>query len=263
MPVSVFTVNKELSSPTRVHGRDVAWCVPPAAQDMLEAVLQEVDAAALCQLKAVSVAWCTQARRELCNRLWRGEGQPEPAGVASITDLDVAVLNEAGRPWEVVVAGRQLPQLARLHGFGFVVDVQAVREADLDAEEDDDDDEEDGDDDAPLGGAALRSCIEGEGEPPHELLLAAVACAASGTVHGVPVRVLREDDAIGSLNLDEHGLGVYGAGLLGLMLPVATSVLSLRCVSLRQRPSPESSACAIPPPMCVRTLSTPFLVSAH
>ena len=197
-----------------------------AAQDVLEAMLQEVDAAALCQLKAVSVAWCTQARRELCNRLCRREGQPELAGVASITDLDVTVLSDAGRPWEVVVAGRQLPQLARLHGFGFVVDVQAVREADLDAEEDDDDD-----DDAPLGGAVLRSCIEGEGEPPRELLLAAVACAASGTVHGVPVQVLREDDAIGSLDLEESGIGIYGAGLLGLMLPVATSVHSLRCPS--------------------------------
>ena len=37
-----------------------------AAQDVLGAVLQEVDAAALCQLKAVSAAWCTHARRELC-----------------------------------------------------------------------------------------------------------------------------------------------------------------------------------------------------
>jgi len=85
-----------------------------AAQDVLEAVLQEVDAAALCQLKAVSVAWCTQARRELCNRLCRREGQPETAGVAGITDLDVAVLSDAGRPWEVVVAGRQLPQPCQL-----------------------------------------------------------------------------------------------------------------------------------------------------
>ena len=89
---------------------------------MLRAVLQQVDAAALRQLKAASVAWCAHARRELCNRLWvrlsRREGQPEPAGVDSVTDLDVECLNEAGRPWEVVVAGRQLPQLARLHGFG-------------------------------------------------------------------------------------------------------------------------------------------------
>ena len=113
-----------------------------AAQDVLEAVLQEVDAAALRQLKAASVAWCAYARRELCHRLWvrlsRREGQPEPAGVDSITDLDVECLNEAGRPWEVVVAGRQLPQLARLHGWGFVVDVQAVREAGPGAEQEDD-----------------------------------------------------------------------------------------------------------------------------
>ena len=85
----------------------------------------------------------------------------------------------------------------------------------------------------PLGGAALRSCIhEGEGEPPHELLLAAVACAAPGEVLGVPVQQLREDDAIGSLNLNRMGarqpLGVIGAELLGLMLPAATSLRELR-----------------------------------
>ena len=81
----------------------------------------------------------------------------------------------------------------------------------------------------PLGDAALRSCIhEGEGEPPHELLLAAVACAARGTVRRVPVQQLREDDAIGSLNLDRKGLRVIGAELLGLMLPAATSLRELR-----------------------------------
>ena len=200
-----------------------------AAQDVLEAVLQEVDAAALCQLKAVSAAWCAHARRELCTRLCRYEG-------ASITDLDVESLNDTGRPWEVVVAGRQLPQLARLRGFGFVVDVQAVREAGLGAEEDDDDEEEDdhdeeGDDDGPLGGVALRSCIQGMGDPPRELLLAAVACAASGRVRGVPVQELRENDAIGSLDLDDSGLGNISAALLVLMLPAATSVRNLRCPS--------------------------------
>ena len=165
---------------------------------------------------------CAHARRELCNRLWvrlsRREGQPEPAGVDSITDLDVECLNEAGRPWEVVVAGRQLPQLARLHGYGFVVDVQAVREADL----------EEDDDDAPLGGDTLRSCIQGEGQPPGELLLAAVACAASGTVRGVPVQRLREDDAIDELGFRRPGIGVTGATLLGLMLPAATFLRSLK-----------------------------------
>ena len=220
-----------------------------AAEDEREAVLQEVDAAALCQLKAVSAAWCTHARRELCNRLCRYEG-------ASITDLDVRVLNDAGRPWEVVVAGRQLPQLARLRGFGFVVNLEAVREADLEVRS------WGGSPsmqrcDAPLGGAALRRCIEGEGEPPHELLLAAVACAAPGTVRGVPVQRLREDDAIGSLILEHISIGVISAALLGLMLPTATSVRSLRCPSdnaFRQRSQP-----AFPPPHC----SAHFLVSAH
>jgi hypothetical protein len=142
----------------------------------------------------------------------------------------VECLNEAGRPWEVVVAGRQLPQLARLHGYGFVVDVQAVRDA-YPPEAEDDDDEEEDDDEAPLGGDTLRSCIRGEGDPPHELLLAAVACAASGTVRVVPVYRLREDDAIDELDLFDspsRGLiGVTGATLLGLMLPAATSVRNL------------------------------------
>jgi len=192
------------------------------AEDVLEAVLQKVDAAALRQLKAASVGWGNHVRRELCNRLWvrlsRREGQPAPAGVGSITDLDVQCLIETGRPWEVVVAGRQLAQLARLHGWGFVVDVPAVREAGL----------EEADDEFRLGRDTLRSCIQGEGDPPHELLLAAVACAASRTVRGVPVQRLREDDAIDELDLRRSGIGVTGATLLGLMLPAAMSLRSLK-----------------------------------
>ena len=206
-----------------------------AGSDVLEAALEEADAAALRLLKAVSVAWRTRARRALCNRLCRREGQPEPAGSASITDLDVERLNDAGRPWEVVVAGCQLPQLARLHGFGFVVDVQAVRQVQqggwgAEGWDDDDDEADDYDVDAPLGGATLRSCIQGEGEPPHELLLAAVACAASGKVRRIPVQRLREDDVVESLDLHHSGIGSIAAGLLGLMLPAATSVRNLRCV---------------------------------
>ena len=196
-----------------------------AAQDVREAVLQKVHAAGLCQLKSVSAAWCTHARCELCTRLCGYEG-------ASITDLNVECLNDAGRPWEVLIAGRQLPQLARLRGFGFLVDVQAVREAGQVAE-DGDGDEDDGDeedDDSFLGGVALRSCIQGEGDPPRELQLAAVACSASWMVHGVPVPELRQDDAISSLNLNRN-LGVNGAELLGLMLPAVASLRSLRCPS--------------------------------
>ena len=217
-----------------------------AADDVLGVVLQKVDAAALCKLKAASVAWRAHARRELCRRLCRRKQ-------GAITDLDVQVLNDAGRPWEVVVAGRQQPPLARLRGFGFVVNLEAVRQADLGAEEDDDDA------DAPLGGAALRSCIEGGGEPPRELLLAAVACAAceaSGTVRGVPVQWLREDDAIETLYLDDSGIGATSVALLCLMLPAVTSVRSLRCPSdnaLRQRSQP-----AFTPPRRPAFLSVPI-----
>ena len=41
-----------------------------------------------------------------------------------------------------------------------------------------------------------------------------MACAASRVVHGVPVPELRQDEAIGSLNLDHSDLGVIGAELL-------------------------------------------------
>ena len=219
-----------------------------AADDVRGAVLQEVHAAALCQLKAVSAAWCTHARRELCSRLCRYEG-------ASITDVDVECLNDAGRPYEVVVAGRQLPHLARLRGFGFVVDVQKVREARLDTN------------DGPLGGVALRSCIEGEGDPPHELLLAAVACSASGRVRGVPVQRLREGSRYCSLDFRSFSLGVIGAELLGLMLPAARTVRSLRCPSAAARSvrtlrCPSAIACYPVTPQPRSLLNYAFLVSA-
>jgi hypothetical protein len=288
------------------------------AEDVLEAVIEKMHAAALCQLKAASVAWGAHVRRELCKRLWvrlcQREGQPEPAGVDSITDLDVECLNGAGRPWEAVVAGRKLPQLARLHGYGFVVDVQAVRMANLYYES--------VFANRPLGGTALRSCIQdqqqalavlqqsvqqdetaemtfeqkvqlggginalssnnlfkvwrlirenmptlgagqeeieidlnaldnrtlwklhnfvqtcnGERQPPDELLLAAVACAASGTVREVPVQLLRSC-AIDEFDLSDgfSAIGVTAATLLGLMLPAATSLRSLNLRSNRLGP---------------------------
>ena len=135
--------------------------------------------------------------------------------------MDVEELQHVGLH-EAVAAVRSMPNLARLRGYGFRVELngpQGVRQAELSGM----------DRSGPLGGAALRGCIhEGEGEPPHELLLAAVACAARGTVRGVPVQQLREDNAIGSLNLNNKHFGVIGAELLSLMLPAATSLRELR-----------------------------------
>ena len=60
------------------------------------------------------------------------------------------LLSATGRAHEAAAAGSQLPSLVRLRGWGFVVDVQALRQADLsgiEEEDDEDDDEEDDDDD--------------------------------------------------------------------------------------------------------------------
>jgi len=218
------------------NGVDI-WSV--LNDDAKEVVTRMVDVGSLVKLKGVNRAWCALARRELCSRLCRREGQPPTAIAlpADITDLDVECLVDAGRAWEAAAAGRLLPNLARLHGYGFEVDVAAVLGRDIpesgyDSEEEEDDEEEaDEEEDGParpFGGAALRGCITPEeGEPPLALLLAAVACAASGTVCEVPVRRLREDDAIGDLDLSGRNLGADGALLLSLMLPGATSVSTL------------------------------------
>ena len=140
-----------------------------------------------------------------------------------VEELDVEELQH-----EAVTAVRSMPNLARLRGYGFRVELKGPQGVEQVA--------------CPVVypldmppalismdslRAALRSCIhEGEGEPPHELLLAAVACAARGEVLEVPVQRLREDHAIGSLKL--YHLGVIGAELLGLMLPAATSLRDLR-----------------------------------
>ena len=188
------------------------------------ACLQRCDARTLRQLKAVSAGWQQRARRALWERLCSRQSS-RPQSLDDVEELDVEELQHVGLH-EAVAAVRSMPNLARLRGYGFRVELngpQGVRQAALSG----------ADQGGPLGGAALRSCIhEGEGEPPHELLLAAVACAARGWVNGVPVQQLREDDAIGSLNLNwtnaRQPLGVIGAELLGLMLPAATSLRELR-----------------------------------
>eukprot|EP00900_Chrysochromulina_parva_P004741 jgi/Chrpa1/14268/Chrysochromulina_OHIO_Genome00023807-RA len=125
-----------------------------------------------------------------------------------------------------------LPGLARLHGYGHVVDVAAVRAADLQCG---------------MGGAsllhgaakdALNSCISGEGEPPLRLTIAAVACAGSGVICGIPVQQLRED-SVEVLNLSDRGLHVPAAMLVASLIP-ATSVLK-NCNLLKNRFDVESA----------------------
>ena len=201
--------------------RSVSQAMDDGADDEgnMMACLNRCDAKTLHQLKAVSAGWQQRARRALFDRLCSRQ-DPRPQCLEDVEELDVEELQHVGQH-EAVAAVRQMPNLARLRGYGFTVDLQAVQQAALGG----------ADSEAPLGGAALRGCIQGQGEPPHELLLAAVACAASGTVRGVPVQRLREDDAIGSLDLQNPDIGVISAELLGLMLPAATSVHFLRCAA--------------------------------
>jgi len=103
----------------------------------------------------------------------------------------------------------------RLHGWGFVVDVPAVRLVDLRNA-------------PPLEArypdvtslaTALLGCVAGEGTPPLELLLAAVAAGGSGVVRYIPVQRIREDDSILELILEARGMASLGAQLLALLLP--------------------------------------------
>ncbi|KOO20924.1 nod3 protein [Chrysochromulina tobinii] len=102
-----------------------------ATTDAQEAALGLVDVATLVELKGMNRRWRALARRVLCSRLCRRDGQPVPTQLDEITDLDVEKLIEAGRPWEVYIAGRMLPGLARIHGYGFEVDVAKIRAAEV------------------------------------------------------------------------------------------------------------------------------------
>jgi len=189
-------------------------------EDAKRVVLQQVDVGSLIKFKCVNQLWRKLARNELCSRLCRREG-------AQITDINLELLDSAGRPWEAATAGRLLPGLARLHGYGFLVDVAAVRGVDLtdyDIEEEEEEEE--------MGflcvaaKAALRRCITGEGEPPVELLLAAVACAGVGDAGDIPVGAMRAD-GIEALDLSEKGIDEQGAMLIARLVPVMASLTNL------------------------------------
>ena len=187
-----------------------------------------LEVGTLIELKGVSRAWRAIARRVLCSRVCGREG---PTELGDITDVNVKVLVEVGRPWEAAAAGRQLAGLARLHWQGLEVDVAAVRGVDLD-EDDEEEDEEDNEEGFLSGAAkaALLSCITGEGERPLELLLAAVACAGSDEARRIPVEAMR-NDAIAELDLRGLSVGVEGYMLIAYLLPVMASLTSLSLAS--------------------------------
>ena len=92
-------------------------------------MLKKADVPMLCKLKGVSRNWRARARRVLWARLCRREGQPVPTSRAAVTDVDIEPFLEADGPGvaHVAEAMARLPNLARMHAHGFVVDVAAVR----------------------------------------------------------------------------------------------------------------------------------------
>jgi hypothetical protein len=201
----------------------------PVNADAAEAALAEVDVGTLIELKGVNRAWRALGRRALCSRLCRREGHAHPQQIDEITELNLQLLIEAGRPWEAVRAGRLLLHLERLTGYGFVVDVAAVRLVNLDedggeVEEEEEEAEEEEEEPLPLlRGLAKRDlcrCVTGEGEPPLALLLGAIACAGSGEIRDIPLQELRAD-TLSSLDVGERKLGSEGAMLIASIIPVS------------------------------------------
>ena len=143
-------------------------------EDSTQATLKHAPSALLRTLKGVSTTWRKRARFELCSRTCHAEGKPTPARREEIACINAEYLIREERPWDAVTAGRQLPNLARLCGYGFTGDVAMVRAAApmellawqwyMAAE-----DEE-------VESKALRACITpGQGKVPPKLLAVAVA----------------------------------------------------------------------------------------
>ena len=180
----------------------------------------------LIELKGVSRAWRALGRRALCSQLCGRIGHADPRQLDEITELNLELLIEAGPSWEAARAGRLLLRLERLTGYGFVVDVAAVREVGLDDGRGEIEEEEEEQELFRLlrGPAkhALCSCVTGEGSPPLKLLFGAIACAGSGEIGGIPVEHMRAD-TLTNLDLADYrkeAIGPEGAMFVASFIPV-------------------------------------------
>ena len=204
---------------------------PPALlvnNDAAEAAMAKVGMGTLIELKGVNRAWRALARRELCSRLCARKGHTDPRHLNEITELNAELLIEADRPWEAARAGRLVLHLEQLTGYGFVVDVAAVRKVSLDddgGEEEEEEEEEEVRLVSAAVQAALRRCCTGEGEPPRALLLTAIACAGLGEIRSIPVEQMRADDAT-ELDLSNRGLCVAEAMLVAYLIPATSKLTS-------------------------------------
>ena len=216
-------------SPTSQHAAAGAPALP-VNDDAAEAAMAKVGMGTLIELKGVNRAWRALARRELCSRLCGRKGHAVPRQLDEITELHVELLIKAGRPWEAARAGRLVLHLEQLTGYGFVVDVAAVRKVNLEYDGDEEEEEEEEEEFRLVSAAvqaALRHCCTGEGEPPRALLLAAIACAGSGSVCGIPVEAMRAD-TLAELDLYDAWTGPEGAALIAYLVPVMGALTEVR-----------------------------------
>ena len=247
------------------EGEDASIAEPPVKcldelpEEMIGLVVKSTDTSALCDLKAVGKAWCPRARQELSARLCSHSGGP--TNDATYDTLNVEVLWATGRPHGA--AGRELPNLAWLHGYGFEVDVSALRQAELTIhlEAGPVQPFQKGPKEASLGslwaGPALRACFTpSDSLPPRELLLVALAGFGSGSFLSLPVQRLRDgnvyesgagegvqmtafgtalfNNADGCAELDAHLIhDADGIQLLALLLPGS------KVERLKHAPRPE------------------------
>ena len=211
--------------------------------DVAEVALAEVSVGTLIELKGVSRAWCALGRRVLSSKLCRCGDQAYPRQLDEITELNLELLIEAGRPWEAVRAGRLLPNLSQFTGYGFVVNVARVRLVSLDSDGANDSEGEEAEEEElsphrvlALAKRALRGCVafvthDGQGDPPPLLLLGAIAGAGSGEICQIPVEELR-NDMLQELDLNDpwpgSEIGPEGALLVASFIPVSRVMTILR-----------------------------------
>ena len=160
-------------------------------EDSTQAALKHAPSALLRTLKGVSTTWRKRARYELCSRTCHVQGQPTPVRREEITCINAEYLIREDHPWEAVTAELQLPNLTRLCGYGFTVDMAMVRAADMDN----------------AGGKegqikAVRACITpGQGKVPPKLLAVAIACTDKGGAYTYRYNTLQQRRAYKLYNI--------------------------------------------------------------